>query len=261
MRRGPAVIAALLLLAGLPAAAMAAPPANDLPGGATAISAVPTTLTQDTAEATVGADDVGCGMGGLDQATVWYRITPSVDMDVIIDASASSYGVGVNVFAGTATNDAIQTCFEGPGFAGLLAGTTYFLMFADVDAAANGGQLRVSITLAPPALDITLAVASTAKVQQKPGLTVVTGTVTCDREAEFASLESTLTQKVGKYVIRGSGFADTTCGPVPSAWTMEILGDNGRFNSGKATIEVHVFACEAIRCTDVVESFNLRLRR
>ena len=50
-----ALLAGLVLVATAPGMALAAAPANDLPGGAIAITAIPATIDQDTTEATVTA--------------------------------------------------------------------------------------------------------------------------------------------------------------------------------------------------------------
>ena len=119
MKRLIAVVAALALVLVLPAGAAAAPPPNDLPGGAIALTGtVPAPIAQDTSEATVTEDDdVGCGSGGVDQATVWYTITPAQDVHLLIDASESSYRVGINTFApGTPAGGVVPHEAEGPVF-------------------------------------------------------------------------------------------------------------------------------------------------
>src|SRR5688572_29915068 len=117
MRRLTAICIAVALDLVLPAGVSAAAPANDLPAGAIVLSTtLPQSFSQDTTEATVTpADDIGCGQGGLDIATVWYTFTPASDVRLLIDASASSYHVGVNVFGTPPTVDNLVNCFDPTG--------------------------------------------------------------------------------------------------------------------------------------------------
>jgi len=259
-----AVAAALVLMAVLPATAVAAPPANDLPGGAITIGAIPGSITQSTTEATVTpAEDVGCGSGGQDQATVWYRITPATSMGVVIDATASSYRVGVNVFEGAISPDSIQTCFDSrAGFASLNAGTTYYLMFADIDAGANGGDLDVTLSIAPPPIVLTATVDPLFKITDQGRSASVSGTVSCDKEPDFAGADISATQRIGKYEVRAFGGAEVTCGPEPSPWFSELFVENGRLAGGKVDVNVHFFACDEVgQCTDIEVSVALRTRK
>jgi hypothetical protein len=264
MRRSMAVVAALVMLAALPATAVAAPPANDLPGGALPIAAVPSSFTQPTTEATVtSADDVGCGSGGQDQASVWYRITPATSMGVLIDATASSYRVGVNVYETEPTPDGLRACFDGfAGFASLTAGLTYYVMFADIDGGANGGQLSVSLSIAPPPIAITFTTSPVVKIADKGLSASVSGTMTCDRPASFAGVDVNAAQRVGKYQVRFFGGAAVDCGPEPSPWLAELFSSNGRLAGGKITVELHFFACDAVgQCTDADATFTSRTRQ
>ena len=261
MRRGLALLAATVLLASLPAVALAVTPANDLPGGAIAIGSLPASINQDTTEATVSTDDVGCGSGGIDQATVWYTFTPGADVNLAIDATASSYDVGVNVFEGVADAAHLLTCFGGPGAAQLTGGTTYYIMFADADGdATNGGTLIADLTVAPPPIELSFSIDPTGKVD-KAGVATLTGTMTCSRDADFSDIQLSLRQPIGRFTIHGFGFADTTCGPSGSPWFLQVSGDNGKFGSGKATADIFAEACDQFSCADISVSKSVRLRK
>src|SRR5438132_5231589 len=69
-----------------------AQPANDDPGGAISITTVPSTITQNTTDATTSADETAlnafCGAPTLAQG-VWYQFTPTVSQDVVADVTAS----------------------------------------------------------------------------------------------------------------------------------------------------------------------------
>jgi hypothetical protein len=95
----------------------------------------------------------------------------------------------------------------------------------------------------------------------KAGTALLTGTVTCSDVAEGTFLEVQLSQRVGRFTIRGFGFGETTCGPEPSEWWAEVQGDNGRFAGGHATAMVFAGACDAFRCSETQVTVNVRLRR
>ncbi len=117
-----AVAGALLATLLSTTVAAAAAPSNDLHTGAIALSdALPQTVTADTTEATVTTDDFGCGAGGVDQASVWYSIAVTDGFDVLIDPTASSYLVGVNVYINSPGQENLVTCFQGPGLVTLQA--------------------------------------------------------------------------------------------------------------------------------------------
>jgi hypothetical protein len=258
-----AALGALVLLGSQASSALALAPDSDLPGGAGAITAIPATIEQDTTEATVTpADDIGCGTGGLDQATVWYTLTLSETTSVLVDASSSDYAVGVNAFVGTAAPENLFNCAQGALSFEAVGGTTYYLMFADIDEdATNGGQLRVSIDVAPPPIVLSLAIDPVGKVNPKSGEAVITGTISCSEPADFADIQVNLHQPIGRFTIRGFGFASSACEPSPTAWFVSVSGENGTFSPGRATAEVFGFACSSSSCDDEFLSTNVRLRR
>jgi hypothetical protein len=257
-----AVAAATLLLAVAPGTAMAAAPANDLPAGAIALTTLPASIDQDTTEATVTTDDVGCGAGGVDLATVWYTLTLPQDTRVAVDASASDYGVGINVFDGTPSPDTLIDCAEPALVFDATGGTTYYLMFADPDGDnVNGGHLVVSLTEAPPPIDVTATVDPIAKVNSRTGEVLVGGTITCSSETSDAYVSVDLGQALGRFRIHGYGDTGTDCGTTPTQWWVTLTGDNGRFGPGKATANVDAFACDQFSCSDAYLTASLRVRK
>lgn len=257
-----ALLAGLALVGMLPGIAVAAAPANDLPADAVAITTSPTSFTLDTTEATVTTDDVGCGRGGFDQATVWYTLSFAATTSVLIDATGSDYLVGVNVFVDVPDSNHIIDCRVGTVPVSAEAGTTYYLMFADVDGdVTNGGQLHVEIGPPPPAMDLTLTVDSVGKVDPKTGQAAITGTVTCTTSAVFANVSVSLRQPIGRFVIHGFGFDSPACGPTPTAWFASIVGDNGKFTGGHATAQVNAFACDPFSCDEAFVNATVRLGR
>lgn len=259
--RAVAGLTALITIAAQPGLALAAAPPNDLPDGAIAIATIPADIAQDTTEATVSTDNVGCGSDGTDQATVWYSVTLSEATTLLIDASASGYVVGINAFVGSATADDLVGCAEQGLVVDLEAGTTYYLMFADIDGGANGGQLDVTIEVAPPPIQVDLTVDPIGKVNSKTGEATLGGTITCSATTSDAFVDMELRQALGRFTIRGFGGTGIECGPAPTAWLATIVADNGRFGPGQATANVSAFACDAFSCDDAFVSTTVRLRR
>ena len=256
------LIAGILLIGSAPGLVLAAAPANDLPAGAIALTAIPATIDENTTEATVSTDDIGCGSGGLDQATVWYTLTLGDATSVLVDATGSDYAVGVNVFQGSADANNLVTCAGGAAGFDAAAGTTYYLMFADIDGdATNGGQLHVVIDLPPPAIEISLTVDANGKVNPKTGEATISGTITCNHEADFGEVDVSLRQSIGRFTIHGFGFDGPACGPTSTDWFASVAGDNGKFTAGRATADASAFACDAFSCDDAFVTASVRLRK
>jgi hypothetical protein len=264
MRRAliPLAIVAMLAAGASPVAA-ASRPKNDVPSGAIAIpTALPQSITQDTTGATVSRkDDFGCGAGGLDQATVWYTFTPSADVSVLVDAAASSYQVGINVFEGTADASHLVNCSGGQLIFDATAGTTYYVMFADADGdTTNGGALSATLSVAPPPIQISMTVDPNASLSGNGAVATLTGTVTCNRPADFTEIDVFLSQKVGRFAITGFGSGNPACGSTPTTWSADVAGQTGRFSGGTISAQVSAFACDQISCGDTFIQTTVRAR-
>ena len=260
--RSAAALATLALTLSLAAPAAAAVPTNDLPTGATAVAALPFAVAQDTSDATVSTDDVGCGSGGLDQATVWYAFSPTNHVLVEVDARPSNYLVGVTLFIDSPDEDGRADCNDDVLSFEADPGTTYYVLFADVnDDGINGGSLRADIHVAPPPVNVDLTVDPIAKVHPKTGQARLTGTITCDRPAAFAEVGATLRMGTGRFFTIGGGSGATDCGPARTPWSTIVSGENGRFVAGSATATVIALACDALSCNEAPMEASLKLRR
>jgi Family of unknown function (DUF6299) len=254
------VIAALVLVA--PAAA--APPANDTFAGAVTISALPFTDTVDTTEATTDADDANananCGAPAT-EATVWYAFTPASATSVGVDVSASNYSAGVIVVTGSPGSFTLVTC--GPGFVGFSAAagvTYYFLAFDDTAGGTNGGLLQISVSeLALPEAAVT--VNPTASLNPRTRVVTVSGTFTC-ANADFAFVDVSVTQRVGRFTITGfGGVSADPCDGQSHPWSVDVTGSNGTFAGGRASVDASIFACSFQCATDeAIQTVLLRPR-
>jgi len=255
------LLAAAFMVASIPGAAAAAVPVNDTPGQAIAFTSIPQTIDQDTTEATVVGDDVGCGAGGLDQASVWYTLTLPTTTQILIDARATGSAIGINVFAGSATPGALVDCVEDAVVFDATAGTTYYLMFADIDEdGTNGGRLQATIGQAPPPVDVQLTVNGTGKLLSRTGEATVGGTVVCSAPVS-AFLDVDISQPNGRFTVRGGTSLVIDCGPVATEWLAVLTGDNGKLANGRAaTVTATEFACD-LPCDEASASNTVRFGR
>lgn len=267
MRSRPSLLAVAVMAAVLlqVTGAAAAAPSNDTIAGATVIAAIPFTDEVDTTEATTDADDAQlneiCGAPATD-ASVWYQLE-GTGGDVLVDVSASDYSAGVLVGTGTPGSLEIVAC--GPGAVGVHAesGTTYYLLAIDdqLDESGNGGQLSISVDVAPPPPAIEMTANRTGTFDPQTGSATVGGTVTCiGQGVEFASIEGNLSQKAGRAIIRGFFFTEFACDGQPHSWTAEVPADNGLFKGGNATLQAFAFACDSFSCGESNLEQTVRLK-
>src|SRR5690242_1839571 len=124
-------------------AAFAAAPGNDTPSGATVIGALPTTIDEDTTQATTDTADATlnaqCGAPQTG-ASVWFAYTDTTGTGFIASVGDSDYSAGLLVTEGDPALGNVVSC--GPGAVGVetTIGTTYYVM-AFSDSSASGGHL------------------------------------------------------------------------------------------------------------------------
>jgi hypothetical protein len=238
--------------------AMAAPPANDVPGGALAVS-MGDTATQDTTEATTDADDAAfnenCGAPETG-ASVWYTFTPDADAKVVFDTSESSYETGLMIFKGTPTPDSLRAC--GPVGLGLKAhaGKTYYVM-AFNDSALTGGDLVLSLKNAPtPKVHVTLAKRGVAF---RPGGARLHGTYSCKHDESFGGLDIHLFQRAGRLKIQADRGIGALCDGKRHHWSAKVISPVGTYARGPAMARAQVFACGLLECRSDTVKRHVRL--
>jgi len=232
-------------------AALAAPPSNDRPGGAVALS-LGQTVNEDTTEATTGTFDAKanqfCG-APYTNASVWFSYAPSADGAFILDMSQSDYSGGFMVFHGAPTPRTLFTC--GPTTLAVRggAGKTYTIV-AFSDTPVNGGNLVLSLEEGPPPPTATVTVDPVGQAY-KTGNARVSGTYTCEN-AGYVELDGQLTQIWRRLKINGYFYKvaqQDTCDGQAHAWTRVVSSDNGTFAGGDATVTIHGFACGLVKCS------------
>lgn len=245
--------------------AFAAPPGNDTYAGRTIVPSIPFTVSLDTTEATTDADDdelnAQCGAPATD-ASVWYELTPSTDTGVVVDVSQSTYSAGALVATGSPGDWNLVAC--APGAVGFfaVAGQTYTILAIDdqFDGGGNGGILNITIDVAPPPPTIDVTVNRFGTFDARTGSATVSGTVTCTGEADFAFLDTQLSQDVGRFTVRGFGFSEVTCDGTTRPWSLEVTPENGKFAGGKAVDVTFAVACGAFDCAFDFEERTVQLR-
>lgn len=246
--------------------AFAAAPGNDSYPGSTIVGAIPFTDQVDTTAATSDADDAAIaaqcpGVPAFD-ASVWYQVTATTDAGLAADVSASNYSAGVFVATGGPGNWTLVACASGAVGWTTTPGQTYSVIAFDdqTDGAGNGGVLQIAIDVIPPPPTIDATVNPTGVFNSKTGAVTVSGTVTCTGESQFAFLEVQLSQNVGRFIIRGFGGTDVTCDGATRPWSVQVLGDNGKFAGGKAFSVTFAVACGAFDCGVDFEERTIQLK-
>ena len=253
---------ATIALAATPGQAFAAVPSNDTIDGATVISAVPFSETIDTSQATTDAQDSAinaqCGAPATN-GSVWYKVT-ATEAEYLVDVSQSNFSAGVIVATGTPGNLSIVTCGPGSVAFGADPGTAYYIMAFSDQSSVVGGQLTISVTVAPPPPALSLTVDPTATVT-KQGTAIVTGTYTCSGQADFIEIFGSLDQPVGRVTINGNFDASVSdCDGLAHTWSAEAFASNGKFAGGKAASLSLIFGCNAVGCNFYETQQALKLR-
>jgi hypothetical protein len=98
------------------------------------------------------------------------------------------------------------------------------------------------------------------RVNTKTGNATVSGTYTCDGQADFTILQGELSQKQGDiHVVGFFEQQDLPCGG-SFKWSATITPESGKFKRGEAASLTLVAGCNALGC-NVYESLDvLRLR-
>ena len=258
-----AAVAALLLAPMGASTALAAPPANDTPSGAIAVG-VPSTVVQDTSEATTDSVDAAlntqCGAPATN-GSVWFTYTDSTGDGLLVDVSGSDFTAGVIIVAGEPTADSVVVACGPDGVAVRgEAGTTYYVMAFSDTVGVIGGNLVADFSALPPAPEATLTVEPRATAY-KDGSLLLRGTYSCTNADGYSSdVEGTVTQTVGRTKIEGFFFVyPLECDGDVHPWEAIVTSSNGLFAGGKAISVAVVIACGFFDCTgtEVVQKLQV----
>jgi hypothetical protein len=251
--------AVMVGLGALPASA--APPSNDTIAGAKAITA-PFSEVVDTTEATTDAEDAAvnsnCGAPATN-GSVWYSIGDAAPA-YLVDVSQSDFTAGVIVATGTPGNLTLVTC--GPGSVGFetTPGTTYFLMAFSDNPDVVGGQLSISVTETAPRPKVSMTINEIGQVNARTGVATVSGTYTCEGEAEFSILQGRLSQRQGDVFVVGDFVQQGLECDGLNDWKADITPASGKFRRGDAATIALTAACNRLGCNSYEELDTIRLR-
>jgi hypothetical protein len=260
------VVGATLISMGVATpAAFAAAPVNDSYAGRVTL-AVPSMTTLDTSEATTGARDAvlnqECGAPVTD-ASVWYRLDPLVDTDVVVDVSRSDYSAGLIVAKRTASGWRLMGCSPDVVTVSLRGGRSYAVLVFDYqgDGVGNGGTLVMETYVPDRRSVVSVTVDPTARFDPKNGTATVTGTMTCEGAAYSAGVEVYLRQKAGRLLISGYGGRQLGCPDGTRTWVVAVADTNGLFKGGTADIDVYAYASGRRNWSEDSVQTEVRMKR
>ena len=121
------------------------------------------------------------------------------------------------------------------------------------------GTLKFALDEIPPPPSIVTTVNRTASFDAKSGSATVSGTVTCDADADFGFLDLSLRQRVGRVFIQGFGSTELACTGAPEAWSVIVVGGNGLFKGGKTASVSLAVACASGGCSEYVDEQTIQL--
>lgn len=239
-----ASILAILALTSVTAPVLAIVPDNDDIAAPTIIAAVPFTTTQDTSEATAAPTDADCY---APSHTVWFSFTPSEGGWFEADTFGSEYDTTLAVGTSNGSGIDMLGC-EDDTFSSqsrvrfeASANTTYLFQVGSYFDSAGGPLVFNLAAIEPPvALEVDLEVEPVGTFT-RDGLAILRATVTCNVEA-FGYLWGNVRQQVGRTWVTGNTEADVACGPEPQRINLAVVGWNGRFAGGHASVELTVDA-------------------
>ena len=235
--------AALVLLPGLTQSAQAAAPVNDDVADATVIDVLPTTITQDTSEATTAAGDevalAACSRTGSVSHTVWFTYTPTEDGSLTI-SSPGPADVHLLVFRGDPAQKDVVHCQVNFNAFQVVAGQQYYVM-----AFAAGVEFSLSFTDAdPPALDFTV---DPQGVLGKKGAVTITGTYSCT--VQPATLRGSLAQTGTRRTADASfEIAANECDGASHSWSLTLTSYLDRYSTGATEVTVRGYRCDWWQC-------------
>jgi hypothetical protein len=225
-------------------AAYAAAPNNDSVAHPRVISAVPTTIHQNTKGATHASTDPGRVYG----ASVWYQFKPAAAVTARIVTIGSSYCSALAVFHGRAINAnriaASAYRFDYSCAAGVLvsfqAGVRYLIAVSNANGRGGG---PMTLTLYQPRKPHVDAAVSNAAAGQISGKLFVSGTVGCNNPSDvYVYVE--VDQRVGDHVVYGASEMALTSAALDQeqTWTTAIYSQTGWAFATDQPAAVYVYA-------------------
>lgn len=233
-----------------------ATPARADTTSATPITAIPYSDAVDFSSAAADTEATDCTYG---LPTVWYTYTATSDQALVANASITTHS-HISVFTGSPGSLSAIVCdSHPPTLFEITAGQTVYIAVVDIEGV--GGVDTFTLQLAPPPFDIELTLNGVATLGSIPGTVIVSGTVTCNNDAEFVEVSGSLRQKQGLAVARGDFYVNSTCSSTPTSWTATVDGGTRIFLTKAATLSAVAFGCDGFTCDSDTETRAVRVRR
>ena len=259
-------LAAAALLAPLGATSASAAPTNDTVAGATAVTVLPETITQDTSAATTDEVDAvlreQCGAPATN-GSVWFTYTDPTGNGIAVDVSESSYSAGVAIVAGDPTSGGeLVACGPVAAAARGAVGTTYYVLAFSDTPGVIGGDLVATFSDPGPAPEVSLTV-DPRGTAYRDGSARLTGTYSClNADGYQSEIDGQLVQQVGRVKVNGFFFVyPLECDGTVHAWEGYVFSDNGLFAGGKAANVSIAFACGSFDCSAAFVEQRVQLTR
>ncbi len=252
----------LLVLAGSGTAQAQEPPTNDSIANATTIAGPLFTDYIDTSGATADPNDPYCD--GYNYS-VWYIYTADDDVYVDADTYYSWYDTTLSVYTGPPNELSQIRCAnnymsEEVSFQAHPGQTFYIMVGAAFYEPGGVLNFRVRVT---PEFKLGLTLDPTGSFNPRTGRATIGGTITCNTEPDFITLDGSLRQSVGRIsTIEASFYETMNCTPgQPSRWSLALLPNQGRYTGGQALARVHLYGCNSVSCTASNLEAVIRLRK
>ncbi len=206
-------------------------------------------------------------------SSVWYDYTPTADQTLVIDASSSTYEVGLIVVTGDPGSFILQACGHFSVVLPVASGVTYHILAFGDTPGGDGGFLNIGVDLAPPPPTLAVSLAAPGLVNPKTGVLTLSGTVDCTggtaatgnispmATGEGVQLSLDVRQNVGRVsTVHAAVFTSVPCGPA-TPFTVVVVPDNGLFKPGNVTVTVDAFFCNLSGCAEDLHTVTLRIKK
>ncbi|MGZ5400718.1 MAG: hypothetical protein ACXWDM_11975 [Nocardioides sp.] len=223
--------------------AYGAPPGNDSIANARTITGIPTRIVQDTREASPSADDGECVFGD----SVWYRFRPTTTRTGRVVTIGSTFDSVLAVFRGPRDRRTLVACsddavgLDAAAQVRFTTGTRYWIAVSACcrASAAGGGSVLTLYRPRPAATTVSLDLDS-VETGAVSGRIFASGTVSCNTPSSVAAVSVTVSQRVGTFVARGTGFADVPlCDRTARSWSVQVDSETAiAFQEGVASVTV-----------------------
>lgn len=228
-RVGLIAMSLVLTVLSLAPPAAAAAPANDGWEDARRIGAIPYRSQQDTSEATKDAEGPDDACSNSREHSVWFRMTPARNREVVISTAGSDYDTVLSVYKvpreGAPLNRWRLVGCDDDGGAdatsvvglGLVADGIYYVMISSFGA-SDAGALALSVK---QPVTMTYSLARRGRVDGVDGSAILHGKVRCSRTGT-AVISVGLRQRIGERVTSGWGNRAVRCGTKAVTWRLRV---------------------------------------